>query len=151
MTGGPPAPASVDAKQTAPRQHTAVGALVVVLMVLGSSFLWLGIPTVWLFAVSMAYGKTTPSLTIYALLLVGIPVTMALFGQQLARLNDVYERQTGRTSDVRVAAPWHRSTRGERDGVTHSSMLGVVMLVSVAIALAGLGVWFLFFASGGGI
>jgi len=67
-------------------------------------------------------------------------------GKLLYRLNGVYERLTGRTSEVKMQLPWHRSLRGERTPNRRTTVLEFVMIWSVSIALVCFAVWFFFFA-----
>lgn len=120
--------------------------LLVLLMALGSIFLWLGIPVLWIYGVSQMVDTTQPQLGPYLAILVGVPLTMWAFGRLLYKMNQVYERVTGRTSEVRVQMPWHRSMRGERDVGRQTNVLEFVMIVSVGLCLLVFGIWFLFFA-----
>ena len=123
----------------------------IALMALGSVFLWLGIPFLWIYGTSQVVESSQPSMGAYVAVLFGIPVSMVIVGTLLARLNRIYGEVTGTTPHVRVRTPWLRSMRGERDPVRPRTVLDVVMVVSVAGALALFGLWFLFFAEGGGL
>ncbi|HKP91973.1 MAG TPA: hypothetical protein VJT75_18540 [Thermoleophilaceae bacterium] len=120
--------------------------LLIALMAVGSVALWLVIPVAWIYGVSSQVKSTQPTLGPYLLILVGVPVSMFLFGKLLYRLNGAYERVTGQESEVRVQMPWHRSMRGERDVGRRTTVLELVMMISVAIAVVAFGVWFFFFA-----
>ena len=122
-------------------------ALVLVLaMAVGSVFLWIGIPVAWIYGVSQTVDTTQPQLGPYLAIIVGVPISMWLFGRLLYRMNHAYERVTGQTSEVRVQMPWHRSMRGERDTGRRTTVLEFVMILSVGLCLLLFGVWFLFFA-----
>ena len=71
---------------------------------------------------------------------------MFVVGKLLYRLNHVYERLTGRTSEVKMQLPWHRSLRGERTPNRRTTVLEFVMIWSVSLALVCFAVWFFFFA-----
>jgi hypothetical protein len=120
--------------------------LLILVMAVGSVFLWLGIPVLWIYGVSQMVDTTQPQLGPYLAIIVGVPVTMFVFGRFLYRMNQAYERVTGQTSEVRVQMPWHRSMRGERDSGRRTTVLEFVMIVSVGLALLVFGVWFFFFA-----
>ena len=120
--------------------------LLIVVMVLGSIFLWIGIPAIWIWGVSQTVDTTQPQIGPYLAIIVGVPVTMAVFGRFLYRMNQVYERVTGQTSEVRVQLPWHRSMRGERSSGRRTNVLEFVMICSVGLCLLAFGIWFLFFA-----
>lgn len=126
------------------RKPTAL--LLVLLMALGSVFLWIGIPVAWIYGVSQTVDTTQPQLGPYLAIIVGVPATMWFFGRFLYKMNQVYERVTGQTSEVRVQLPWHRSMRGERETGRRTNVLEFVMICSVGLCLLVFGIWFLFFA-----
>ena len=128
----------------APNRIAAFG--LIVLMALGSIFLWLAIPVGWLVLASRLTDSSQPSLGPYLVVIIGIPVSMFLVGRLLARLNGTYESVTGQQATVRVQMPWHRSMRGEREDPRPRTVLDVVMVCSVGLALLVFGVWFFFFA-----
>jgi hypothetical protein len=118
----------------------------ILLMAIGSVFLWIGIPALWIYGVSQMVDTTQPQLGPYLAIIVGVPVTMFVFGRVLYRLNQAYESVTGQTSEVRVQLPWHRSMRGERTTGRRTTVLEFVMIVSVGLCMVAFLVWFFFFA-----
>jgi hypothetical protein len=120
--------------------------LLIVLMAIGSVFLWIGIPGLWIWGVSQTVDTTQPQIGPYLAIIVGVPVTMFIFGRLLYRMNQAYESVTGQTSEVRVQLPWHRSMRGERDVGRRTTVLEFVMICSVSLCMVAFLVWFLFFA-----
>ena len=120
--------------------------LLILVMAVGSVFLWLGIPFLWIYGVSQMVDTTAPQLWPLVAILFGVPVSMWLFGRFLYRMNGAYEGVTGQTSEVRVQLPWHRSMRGERDTGRRTTVLEFVMICSVGLCLLLFGIWFLFFA-----
>ncbi len=127
------------------------GVALVALMAVGSVVLWIGVPVGFIYAVSQNVSSSQPSLGPYVLVLVGIPLAMVLVGRVLSALNRLHGRVTGTAPEVVVRAPWHRSMRDGRDVGHPRTILDVIMVVSVGLALLCMGVWFLFFAEGGGI
>jgi hypothetical protein len=120
--------------------------LLILVMAVGSVFLWLGIPFLWIWGISQTVDTTQPQIGPYMAIIVGVPLTMYVFGRFLYKMNQVYERVTGQTSEVRVQLPWHRSMRGERDTGRRTNVLEFVMICSVGLCLVAFVVWFLFFA-----
>lgn len=118
----------------------------ILLMAIGSVFLWLGIPVGWIWGVSQAVDSSEPQLGPYLVILAGIPITMFVVGKVLFKLNDVYARVTGQPSEVQVQLAWLRSMRGERTPARRTSVLDVVMVISVGIAVVVFAIWFFFFA-----
>jgi hypothetical protein len=125
---------------------TPVALGLILLMAVGSVFLWIGIPVGWIYAVSKLVNSSQPSLGPYVLLIVGIPITMAIWGKILFGLDNAYARVTGQESEVRFRAPWLKSMRGERDTRRRLTVLEMTMIVSVSIALVGFAIWFFGFA-----
>jgi hypothetical protein len=123
-----------------------IAVLLVLLMAVGSVFLWIGIPVGWVWIASRTVKTSQPSFGPYVLVLLATPLSMWLWGRFLFRLNAVYSRVTGQTHEVRAQLPWHRSMRGERVVSRQTTVLDLVMIVSVSIALLGFGIWFFFFA-----
>ncbi|MTD43961.1 hypothetical protein GKE82_06500 [Conexibacter sp. W3-3-2] len=125
--------------------------LLIALMAVGSVMMWLGVPFLWIYAVSKSVESSQPTMGPYVLLLFGIPASMVIVGKLLGQLNRIYGEVTHTTPEVKVVLPWHRSMRGERDAGHPRTILDVVMVLSVGLALLLMGIWFFFFAEGGGI
>ena len=120
--------------------------LLVLLMAVGSVFLWLVVPVGWLWIASHSTETSAPTLGPYLLVIFAIPVTMFIVGKLLFKTNNLYERVTGQEAEVRVQLPWHKSMRDSASSGRRTTLLDVVMITSVAIALTAFGVWFFFFA-----
>src|SRR3954452_11627609 len=88
-----------------------VALMLVLLMALGSVFLWIVVPVGWLWIASHATKTSAPTLGPYLLVIFAIPVTMFIVGKVLFKTNRLYERVTGQDAEVRVHMPWHRSLR----------------------------------------
>jgi hypothetical protein len=120
--------------------------LLILLMALGSVFLWIVVPIGWLWIASHATDTSAPTLGPYLLVIFAVPITMWLVGKLLFRTNRLYERVTGADSEVRVQLPWHKSLRDSATSGRRTTVLDVVMISSVGIALLAFGVWFFLFA-----
>ena len=123
-----------------------IAILLVLLMAVGSVFLWIGIPVGWVWIASRTVKTSQPSFGPYLLVLVATPFSMWLCGKFLFRLNDLYGRLTGQSYEVRTQLPWHKSMRGERSSNRPTTVLDLVMIISVSVALTAFGIWFFFFA-----
>ncbi|MBJ7520707.1 MAG: hypothetical protein JHC84_13510 [Solirubrobacteraceae bacterium] len=128
---------------------TKVG--LIALMAIGSVMMWIGAPVGWIYVAAQVSGTAQVSMSAIVVILIGIPTTMYFIGKGLGRLNGLYGELTGTTNEVQIRAPWMRSMRDERDLHRPRTVLDVVMVVSVAIAGSAFGIWFMFFAEGGGI
>jgi hypothetical protein len=123
-----------------------IALVLVLLMAVGSVFLWIGIPVGWVWIASRTVSTSQPSLGPYLLVLFAVPISMWVWGKLLFRLNALYSRLTGSTYEVRTQLPWHKSMRGERGSGRPTTVLDIVMIVSVSIALVAFSVWFFVFA-----
>jgi hypothetical protein len=137
----------VESRQS-PVARVAVAALLAVAIVLGSGFVWIGIPWggLWL-----AGALTKSNEGFLFAVLGGVPLAMAGFGWLLYRLNDVYEGL--RDGDRRAAmgrASWLVASSDERGKLRRARaprrLIDVAMTASAVTALVVLLVWFFFFA-----
>ena len=126
---------------------TLAKVALIALMVLGSLLLWIVVPLGWLWLGSQLQSSTQRTgFGPYILVIVGIAVSMFIVGKALAALSRTYGRVSGAPAVVRVRLPWHRSLRGEEDARQPRTVLDVVMVVTVATALAAFAIWFFLFA-----
>ncbi len=130
---------------------SAAKAGLIALMAIGSIFMWIGAPVGWIYVASHLSTASRVSMSAIVVVVVGIPATMFFIGKGLGRLNDKYAELEGTTNEVQIRAPWMRSMRDERDLHRPRTVLDVVMVISVGSALILFGIWFMFFAKGGGI
>ena len=87
-----------------------------------------------------------------ACMVLGIPVTIFLLATFLSWLETQYERVSPTTTQAPSRRDaWLRSMRDSRDGHRPKTVLDIVMTTSAAVAMLAFGVWFAFFAEGGGI
>ncbi|MBJ7331045.1 MAG: hypothetical protein JHC95_14195 [Solirubrobacteraceae bacterium] len=128
---------------------TKVG--LITLMAIGSVMMWIGAPVGWIYVASQMSSASQVSGTAIVIVVIGIPATMFFIGKGLGRLNELYGRVTGSTNEVTIRAPWMRAMTEERDLHRPRSVLDVVMVISVSTAVILFGIWFAFFAEGGGI
>ena len=118
----------------------------ILLMIVGSLVLWIGIPVGWIVLASHLTGSSAPTLGPYVLLIIGIPVSMFLFGRFLYRLNALYGNVTGSNPQAQVRSAWLKSMRAERGDTRPRTVLDVVMIASVSVAAVAFVIWFFFFA-----
>jgi hypothetical protein len=140
----PPAPTGRSALRTIAAKPAAL--LLVVLMALGSVFLWIVVPVGWLWIASHSTDTSAPTLGPYLLVIFAVPITMWLVGKVLFRTNRLYERVTGTDAEVRVQLPWHKSLRDSATSGRRTTVLDIVMISSVSVALLAFAVWFFLFA-----
>ncbi len=129
--------------------RSTVAALLVLVMAVGSVLMWIGVPVFWLWLASRIANSSQPSLGLYLLVLVGIVASMAIVGKALGVANRTHMEITGNLPQKREQTIWLRSMRGEREVKREQGVLGIVMPVSVGLALAAFGIWFFLFAHPG--
>jgi hypothetical protein len=108
-----------------------VGALLLLLMVIGAFALWIGVPVAALWGLGKLTGDPTEHLILG---LIAVPLAMVLFGLVLAVLNAAYLRVSG----VSVAASddeseWRPRLRGPLDRI-----IGISAVICLGAFLAWL-------------
>ena len=120
---------------------------VILLMIAGSLFLWIGMPLLWLWLGSQLTESTQAVAGPYALVAVGIVLSAVAIYRALYGLNVVHGRLTGTTpSSVRVQRSWMGATRRESHSGQPLTALEVILVASVAVALLLFLVWFFFYS-----
>jgi hypothetical protein len=128
-----------------PARALAAG-LVFVAMLLAAFALWTAIPLSWVYIASKVSETQFPSGGPYAVVAVGVIVSILFVAWLIGRLNDLYIRITGtnRLSPIRPA--WLKSMRdtgGEQSSIT---VVEAVLMGSVMLAALSLTVWFFLLA-----
>jgi hypothetical protein len=123
-------------------------AALAALLVIGSGFLWVGIP--WL-GFWLAGELTTTAEGFLFAVLAGVPLAMIVYGWLLYRVNDVYVGMRGGDHDAGVSrATWLIASSDERRKLQRAkrpkTLIDVAMTGSAVTAMVLLVVWFLFFA-----
>jgi hypothetical protein len=123
-------------------------ALLAVAIVLGSAFLWIGLP----FAGFWLAGElTTTAEGFLFAVLGGVPLAMVGFGWLLYRLNDLYLDVRGVDEQVPTGrSAWLVASTEERSKLRRAraprTLIDVAMTASAVIALTLITVWFFFLA-----
>jgi hypothetical protein len=123
-----------------------ISLFLIALMAIGSVVMWLGVPIGLIYLVSQIADSPRPSMGLYLLIIVGLPLGMTIVGKALGALDRYHGRLTGLDDGKPQQAYWMKSMRGERDRKRRRSVLDSVMIVSVAIALVLAAIWFFAFA-----
>jgi hypothetical protein len=136
------------ARHQSPVARAAAAAVLAVAIVVGSGFLWLGIPWggLWL-----AGALTTNSEAFLFAALGGVPLAMVGFGWLLYRLNNLYEgMRGGPRRAVMNRSAWLVSSSEERAKFRRAraprGLIDIAMTASAIAALVLLFVWFFFLA-----
>jgi hypothetical protein len=128
-------------------RSNVVAAGLVAVMVLGSMVLWLVVPVAWLWLASQIDKSIEASFRAYVVIAIGVPSTMLLLFWLLRQLDLVHQRITESAQGRRRIAPaWRRSLSEERDLMSETSALDVILVGTAIAALLSLVVWFFAFA-----
>jgi hypothetical protein len=111
--------------------------------------IWTGAPLLALWVGSQTAGPSGLSMTAVGVVVVVLLALVLALVWLLGRVNERYDRLTGRTADRRVS-PWMRSMRAEREDYMRArhgvSAVERAVVLSVGAAVLVFNVWFFFFA-----
>ena len=127
-------------------RRRALGALLILMMALGSILLWIGIPLGVLWGASQIFTSQQPTMTVYVGVAVAIPTLMVICARGLGVLDYYYAELTGARRDAVYRPKFMRSLRGARRSDHRATVLDVVMAISVALALLAMLVWVIGFS-----
>lgn len=135
-------------RQIAGRLTRATAAtLVLAFMAVGAFVLWMGIPAMWLWIASQMHPeRISASMDQVVVVLVGMPVTMAMWAWVLFRADAWHARLTYRPVRMQRREAWMRSMRDDRGRQERTSPLDALLVISALIAIGAMAVWFFFFA-----
>ena len=143
---GPPPPYRLDHERVRLRGSQRLHALALVgLMFVLAFAMWTVAPLGWIWIASQLAPTTQPAMGPYALIIVSVPLTMAVFGKTIALVNARYLRLYGDRGDGPRHSPWLKSLTDSRPVATRTT-LELVLIASVVAALTVIAVWFLLFA-----
>jgi hypothetical protein len=119
---------------------------VFVAMLVAAFSLWTAIPLTWVYIGSKVSQSQFPSGGPYAVVAVGIIVSVLIDGWLIGRLNDLYVRITGSNRLQPIRPAWMRSMRDAAPLQTSVTVVEAVMMASVMLAALALTVWFFLLA-----
>ena len=115
-------------------------AALILLMAIGSLALWTGSPLAWLWLASQVADSPNPGMGPYLLLFAGVILTSVALGRLLAGLDRAY-RRTSHQPPRRRHHAFVRASGQERLERADAGPLGIVMTISVILALIALLAW----------
>jgi hypothetical protein len=131
---------------TSPARALAASAIFLV-MLLTALALWTAIPLGWIYIGSKVSATQFPSEGPYAVVAVGIVVTVILDAWLIGRLNAVYMRVTGTNRLAPIRPSWLKSMRDTDTGaVGTTTVVEAVLMGSVLLAGAVFTAWFFLLA-----
>lgn len=112
--------------------------------------IWTGAPLLALWIGSRTVPDSGLSMSAVFVVVIVLLGLVLLLVAGLTRVNERYDRLTGRPAAERRTSPWLRSMRGERDDVAKArhgvSAIERIVVFSVTAAVLVFNVWFFFFA-----
>ncbi|HET6997379.1 MAG TPA: hypothetical protein VFI03_02230 [Solirubrobacterales bacterium] len=125
----------------------ALGASVVFLAMLLAAFsLWTAIPLSWLYIGSKVSETQFPSGGPYAVVAVGIIVSILIIAWLIGRLNELYVRITGTNRLAPIRPAWLKSMRDTGPVQGSVTVVEAVLMTSVMLAALALTAWFFLLA-----
>jgi tetrahydromethanopterin S-methyltransferase subunit F len=120
--------------------------MVFVAMLLAALSLWTAIPLSWIYIASKLSHTQFPAGGPYAVVIVGILVSVVLVAWLIGRLNDLYVRITGTNRLEPIRPTWLRSMRDTTPVPSSVTVVEAVLMGSVMLAAVALTIWFFFLA-----
>lgn len=117
-----------------------------VVMLIAALALWTAIPLGWVYIGSKVSDTQFPSQGPYAIVAVGILVSIVLDAWLIGRLNDLYVRTTGTNRLTPMRPAWLRSMRDSSAPVGSTTVVEAVLMGSVLVAAAAFVAWFFLLA-----
>ena len=116
--------------------------LVAAVMLFAALSLWTLIPLVWLWIGSQLAATQFPSMGPYAVVLIGVIVSILVVAWALGHLNEVYLRLTGSRTVEPIRLGWLKSLRDSDGSNRPPTLLEAVIVGSVVISFIALITWF---------
>jgi hypothetical protein len=130
---------------TSPARGIAA-SLVFVVMLFTALALWTAIPLGWIYIASKVSSTQFPAEGPYALVAVGILVSVVVDAWLIGRLNDLYMRITGTNRLSPMRPNWLKSMRDTGSAPGSTTVVEAVLMGSVMLAVAVFFAWFLLLA-----
>ncbi|HET7052551.1 MAG TPA: hypothetical protein VFI09_01380 [Solirubrobacterales bacterium] len=128
-----------------PARGLAAG-IVFVVMLFAALALWTAIPVGWIWIGSKAATTQFPAEGPYAIVAVGIVLTILVDAWVIGRLNALYVRITGTNRLAPMRPSWLKSMRDSGGAAGTTTVVEAVMMGSVLLAGAAFVAWFFFLA-----
>jgi hypothetical protein len=120
--------------------------IVFLAMLLAAFSLWTAIPLSWLYIGSKVSETQFPSGVPYAVVAVGIIVSILFIAWLIGRLNDLYIRVTGTNRLEPMRPTWLKSMRDTAPVQGNVTVIEAVLMASVMLAAVALTAWFFLLA-----
>jgi hypothetical protein len=121
-------------------------SLVFLAMLLAAFALWTAIPLSWVYIASKLSETQFPSGGPYAVVAIGIIVSILFVAWLIGRLNELYVRITGTNRLAPIRPAWLKSMRDTGGPQNSVTVVEAVLMSSVMLAALALTVWFFLLA-----
>ena len=121
-------------------------SLVFLAMLLAAFSLWTAIPLSWVYSGSKVSETQFPSGGTYAVVAVGIVISILVVAWIIGRLNDLYIRITGTNRLAPIRPTWLKSMRDTAPLTNSVTVVEAVLMASVMLAALALTLWFFLLA-----
>jgi hypothetical protein len=121
-------------------------SVVFIAMLLAALSLWTAIPLSWVYIASKLSHTQFPSGGPYAVVAIGILVSVVVVAWLIGRLNDLYVRITGTNRLAPMRPAWLKSMRDTSPVAGSTTVVEAVLMGSVLLAAAALTIWFFLLA-----
>ena len=121
-------------------------SLVFLAMLLAAFSLWTAIPLSWVYIGSKVSETQFPSGGPYAVVAVGIVLSILVVAWIIGRLNDLYIRITGTNRLAPIRPTWLKSMRDTAPLTGSVTVVEAVLMASVMLAALALALWFFLLA-----
>ena len=121
-------------------------SLVFVAMLLAALSLWTALPLTWLYIGSKVSKTQFPAEAPYAVVIVGLIISIVLVAWLISRLNRLYVEITGTNRLAPMRPAWMRSMRDSSAPVGTTTVVEAVLMGSVLLASLALSTWFFLLA-----
>ncbi|MDQ2701154.1 MAG: hypothetical protein M3Y23_07480 [Actinomycetota bacterium] len=124
------------------KRHNVAAALLAFLMLLFALSLWTAIPLAWLWIGSQLAASQFPSMGPYAVVLVGVIVSILVVAWLLGLMNELYLKLTGSRDVAPIRLGWMKSLRDSQKTQHPPTVLETVIVGSVVLAAIAMLIWF---------
>src|SRR6478609_6259676 len=121
-------------------------SMIFVAMLLAALSLWTALPLSWLYIGSKVSKTQFPAETPYAVVIVGLVISIVIVAWLISRLNRLYVDITGTNRLAPMRPAWMRSMRDTTSPPSTTTVVEAVLMGSVVLAAIALSTWFFFLA-----
>ena len=121
-------------------------SFIFVAMLLAALSLWTALPLTWIYIGSKVSKTQFPAEAPYAVVIVGLVISIVVVAWLISRLNRLYVDITGTNRLAPMRPAWMRSMRDTAAPASNTTVVEAVLMGSVLLAAAALTIWFFFLA-----